>query len=73
MVLAGIFSEGTEAAAEFVTDPHHLNELNQQLRKLKPNANGTMYYQALLKVRVENAFPTKISLITVRELSTAGQ
>ncbi len=64
MVLAGIYSEGTEAAADYVTDANHLNELNQRLSQ----AGSPRHYQALLKVRVENSFPTKISLVTIREL-----
>lgn len=71
MVLAGIYSEGTEAAAEYVTEQHHLNELNQRLRQ-PGQGHPLKYYQALLKVRVENSFPTKVSLLTVRELQATG-
>jgi hypothetical protein len=71
MVLAGIYSEGTEAAADFVTNASYLNELNQRLRQLRgQSATAPRYYQALLKVRVENSFPTKVSLLTVRELQS---
>ncbi len=68
MVLAGIYSEGTEAAAEFVTNSNHLNELNQRLQQLGGQTGPHRYYQALLKVRVENSFPTKTTLLTIREL-----
>jgi hypothetical protein len=71
MVLAGIYSEGTEAAADFVTNASYLNELNQRLKELGGKAGAPKYYQALLKVRVENSFPTKVSLLTVRELQSA--
>jgi hypothetical protein len=71
MVLAGIYSEGTEAAADFVTNSSYLNELNQRLRQLRGQSAPPKYYQALLKVRVENSFPTKVSLLTVRELQAA--
>ncbi|HWQ33514.1 MAG TPA: hypothetical protein VNQ79_11725 [Blastocatellia bacterium] len=73
MVLAGIYSEGTEAAAEFVTATEYLNELNQRLRQAGGQAGTPKYYQALLKVRVENSFPTRVSLLTVRELKVSGQ
>lgn len=73
MVLAGIFSEGTEAAAEYVTDSNHLNELNQRLQQLGDRDGLPKFYQVLLKVRVENSFPTKISLLAIRELQTTGQ
>jgi hypothetical protein len=71
MVLAGIYSEGTEAATDFVTNASYLNDLNQRLRQLRDQSAPPKYYQALLKVRVENAFPTKVSLLTVRELQVA--
>ena len=71
MVLAGIYSEGTEAAADFVTNANYLNELNHRLSQLKDQSAPPRYYQALLKVRVENSFPTKVSLLTVRELQSA--
>lgn len=73
MVLAGIYSEGTEAAAEFVTSANYLSELNHRLCQLGGQTGPPRYYQALLKVRVENSFPTKVSLLTVRELQAAAQ
>ena len=71
MGLAGIYSEGTEAASEFVTNASYLDELNRRLKELGGQSGAPKYYQALLKVRVENSFPTKVSLITVRELQSA--
>src|SRR5262245_57582780 len=71
MVLAVIYSEGTEAAADFVTNASYLNELNQRLPQLREQSARPRYYQALLKVRVENSFPTKVSLLTIRELQSA--
>jgi hypothetical protein len=71
MVLAGIYSEGTEAAAEYVTNSNHLSELNRELQKLGGGKATPQYYQALLKVGVENSFPTRIELLTIRELQTA--
>lgn len=73
MVLAGIYSEGTEAAVEFVTGAGYLGELNQRLRQLGAQSSPPKYYQALLKVKVENSFPTKASLLTVRELQGPAQ
>lgn len=68
MVLAGLYSEGTQAAAEFVTASHTLQELNQRLQQMTVKPGQSRYYQALLKVRVENAFPTKATLVAFREL-----
>jgi hypothetical protein len=68
MVLAGIHSEGTEAAAEYVTNPDYLKNLSDRLRQLSDSSSPPKYYQALLKVAVDNGMPTTISLVTVHEL-----
>jgi hypothetical protein len=68
MVLAGIHSEGTEAAAEFVTTRNYLQELNQRLGQLNENGTPVQYYQALLKVGVENGIPTTISIVSIHGL-----
>jgi len=66
MVLAGTHSEGTEAAAEYLTSEDNLRRLNQRLLSLKRPA--PRYFQALLKVKVDNGIPTIISIVTVHEL-----
>ena len=68
MTLAGIFSEGTEAAAEFVTTRHYLSVLGQRLRQLGGPAGPPRYYQVLLKVEVQNGTPTTITLLSLRAL-----
>ena len=73
MTLAGIFSEGTEAAAEFVTTRNHLAGLGQRLRQLGGAAGPPKYYQALLKVGVENGTPTTIELISLHALPEPTQ
>jgi hypothetical protein len=65
MMLAGIYSQGTEAAAEYVTNPDYLDQLNQ---RLQPQASAPRYFQALLKVSVENGIPTTISILALHEL-----
>ena len=72
MTLAGIFSEGTEGAAEFITTRNHLAVLGQRLRQLGGPNPPPKYYQALLKVEVENGTPTKITLLSVRVLPEQG-
>jgi hypothetical protein len=73
MTLAGIYSEGTEAAAEFVTTRNHLTTLGQRLRQLGGPAGPPKYYQALLKVGVENGTPTTIELLSLHALPEPGQ
>jgi hypothetical protein len=72
MTLAGVFSEGTEAAAEFVTTRNHLAALGQRLRQLGGAGATPKYYQALLKVEVENGTPTTITLLALRALPAPG-
>ncbi len=72
MVLAGLHSEGTAAAAEYLTSKQYLAELNQHLTKA---GGGTLpkHYQALLKVAVENGIPTFITLVTIHDLSHSSK
>lgn len=72
MVLAGLYSEGTQAAAEFVTTTNTLHELELRLTEKGSNNKPPRYYQALLKAHVENAFPTKAALIAFRELKLSN-
>jgi hypothetical protein len=72
MILAGIYSEGTEAAAEFITTRSHLGQLAQRLRELGGEEGPPKYYQALLKVGVENGTPTTITLVALHPLGKSG-
>lgn len=67
MLLAGVYNQGTEAAAEFVTNKSYLDQLNQRLLQIRESA-GPRYFQAVLKVGVENGIPTTISIIALHEL-----
>ncbi|HEU0174697.1 MAG TPA: hypothetical protein VFV58_10575 [Blastocatellia bacterium] len=73
MVLAGSHSAGTEAAAEYVTSKNYLQEFTERLRQMGGSAGAPKYYQALLKVGVENGIPTTISLLTVHELRPSSR
>jgi hypothetical protein len=68
MVLAGALSPGTEAAAEYVTNKTYVDQLNQRLQALGTDGEMPRYFQALLKVGVENGIPTTITLISIHEL-----
>ena len=71
MVLAGIHSEGTQAAAEFATTKEYIKMLDERLRQI--GASGPpQYYQALLKVAVDNGIPTKMSLLAIHSLQPAS-
>lgn len=65
LVLAGVYSQGTEAAAEYITNKNYLAQLEQRLRQFdKP----PRYFQALLKVGVENGIPTTIAILALHDL-----
>ena len=68
MMLAGVYSQGTEAAAEYVTNKDYLDQLNQRLQQ---SGSTPRYFQALLKVSVENGIPTTISILALHELRLA--
>lgn len=64
MLVGGLHSEGTAAAAEYLTKPYHLRKLTRLLTR----DGSPKYYQALLKVSVENAIPTTIDLVSIHPL-----
>jgi hypothetical protein len=68
MILAGVKSEGTQAAAEYVTKKEYLNILNQRLQQLSGPAGLPKYYQVLLKVDVDNGIPTTASILAIHKL-----
>lgn len=67
MVVAGLHSEGTAAAAEYITSKQYLMEFNRRLIQAG-GGKPLQYYQALLKVSVDDGIPTTISLVAVHEL-----
>ena len=73
MVVAGLHSEGTAAAAEFITGKQYLAQFNQRLAQAGGGGKVPKYFQTLLKVGVENGIPTFITLVTVRELQITSQ
>lgn len=68
VVLAGVYSQGTEAAAEYITNRSYLDTLNQRLEALRGADGSAGYFQVLLKVGVENGIPTTVSILTVHKL-----
>lgn len=68
MILAGVKSEGTQAAAEYVTKKEHLGTLNQHLAQLSGKSGPPKYYQVLLKVDVDNGIPITASIVAIHRL-----
>src|SRR5215510_4146940 len=68
IVLAGVHSEGTQAAAEYFTCKDCLEILHERLRQSGSTSEPAKYYQALLRVAVDNGIPTTVNLISVHIL-----
>ncbi len=65
MILAGITTFGTQAAAEYVTRPEYARELIARLSAETGDGQKLpAYYQALVKVRVNGGVPVQISYVT---------
>ena len=68
MVLAGVESEGTQAAAEFVTRKEYVEDLNRRLDQITWDASQPRYYQVLLEADVDNGIPTTISVVAIHPI-----
>jgi hypothetical protein len=71
MVLAGIHSQGTQAAVEYITGRSYLSDLEHRLRQIDEGGKAPRYFQVLLRVGVENGIPTTITPITIHALAVA--
>lgn len=70
LLIYGIYTQGSQAAIEFLTNPQRMAELRQALIAASPD-HKTMppYFQALLTTTVENAVPGNTSIVAVRIVS----
>jgi hypothetical protein len=66
LILAGITTFGTQACAEFVTDPDSIKELIHRLGTKREASVASLpsYYQVLLKVKVNGSVPIQTSYVT---------
>ncbi len=70
MLAYGIYTQGSQAALEFITSQAGLDELRQAL--IAEYSGGEAipsYFQALLETTVENSVPGKTSVVAVRVIS----
>ncbi len=72
MVLAGIHSQGTQAAVEYVTGRSYLSDLEHRLRQIGEGPKTPRYFQVLLRVGVENGIPTTITPIAIHGLAVTA-
>ena len=69
LLIYGIYTQGSEAAIEYVRNPQHMDELRKALMKVSSDGKTIApYFQALLTTTVENAVPGTSSLIAVRAI-----
>jgi hypothetical protein len=74
MILSGSTTWATLAAAEYVTDPEYLRQLNQHLEQCREkNGSGqhAPYFQVLLHAEVRDNQPVSISYVTHHDLQIA--
>lgn len=66
LILAGITTFGTQAAAEYVTRPEHIKELIAHLNVAPPGEPPRLppFFQVLVKVKVNGGVPVRISYVT---------
>ncbi|HET7840556.1 MAG TPA: hypothetical protein VFM21_03075, partial [Terriglobia bacterium] len=70
LLVYGIYTQGSQAAIEYITSPERLAELRGALMALSPSRKSPPpYFQVLLETTVENYVPGKASLVAVRTVS----
>jgi hypothetical protein len=63
----GIYTQGSQAAIEYVTNADRLAEMRNALAARSPDRKRIpKYFQVLLSTSVENAVPGKVSLVSTR-------
>ena len=67
LLIYGIYTQGSQAAIEYLTNPERMTELRKVLLKLSADHKTVpTYFQLLLSTTVENAVPGTPSLVAAR-------
>jgi hypothetical protein len=67
LLIYGIYTQGSQAAIEYLTNPEHMAELRKALLNLSPDHKKIpAYFQLLLSTTVENSVPGKSALVALR-------
>jgi hypothetical protein len=66
LILAGVTTFGTQAAAEYVTKPEYIKELTANMNTAPPGEPPQLpaYYQVVIKVKVNGGVPVHLSYVT---------
>jgi hypothetical protein len=69
LLIYGIYTQGSQAAIEYLNDPEQMAQLRKALLSIAPDHKTIpSYFQALLTTTVENAVPGTTSLVAVRRI-----
>ena len=67
LLIYGIYTQGSQAAIEYLTNPERMSELRRALLDAAPDHRTIPpYFQILLTTTVENAVPGKSSVVALR-------
>jgi hypothetical protein len=70
LLIYGIYTQGSQAAIEFVTSPELMSQLRAALVGLSPDRKTIpQYFQVLLTTTVENGVPGDTSIVAVRKVA----
>lgn len=70
LLIYGIYTQGSQAAIEFLTNPERMAQLRTALAALSPDQKTVpQYFQVLLTTTVENAVPGNTSIVAVRSVA----
>jgi hypothetical protein len=70
LLIYGIYTQGSQAAVEFLINPEKMAELRTELMKLSPDKKSIpSYFQVLLTTTVENSVPGKASVVAIRSVA----
>jgi hypothetical protein len=73
LLIYGIFTQGSQAAIEYVTTEEHLAELHRALIATSADKKtAPALFQALLETSVENSVPGRSRLVGVRTIPASG-
>ena len=69
LLVYGIYTQGSQAAIEYITNTERLAELRKTLAGLVPDHRTVpKFFQVLLSTTVENYVPGKVSLVSARAI-----
>ena len=70
LLIYGVYTQGSQAAIEYLTNPERMSELKKALMNISADHTTVpAYFQVLLTTTVENAVPGNCSLVAVRSIS----